>query len=386
MPSLLPLILYAITAALALGYATLMWRYLYHWADLPQQQVPPGYLPRTHISVLVAARNEEASIGACVQSILAQDYPPQHFDLTVIDDHSTDGTAAQLAQFHDPRLQVLPLADFAHERQLSSPKKAAIATGIQKSTGHLIVTTDADCIVPPRWLRSIAYCHEHTGAQFIAAPVAFQPEQGLLGRFQSLDFAGMMLLTGAGIQGRFQYLCNGANLAYTRDLFHRVGGFSGTEHLASGDDMFLQHKVLALQPSTITFLKDPAAIVLTAAQPHLRAFISQRLRWASKSAQYGDLRVTAILAGVFFLCWGILLSGLLSWAWPSWFLPVFMVLLTTKALADYLMLRRAARWFGRQDLMRSFLAAQAMHILYIASIGLLANLVKKYQWKGRALR
>ena len=60
--------------------------------------------------------------------------------------------------------------------------------------------------------------------------------------------------------------------------------------------------------------------------------------------------------------------------------------LLLKSSADYRLLRSGALFFQRPDLLGIFWPAQGMHILYIAGIGLLANLVKEYEWKGRRTR
>lgn len=57
------------------------------------------------ISVLVPARNEEASIGSCVDALLAQDYP--NLEVIVLDDDSTDGTAGIVRARRDPRLRLV---------------------------------------------------------------------------------------------------------------------------------------------------------------------------------------------------------------------------------------------------------------------------------------
>jgi chlorobactene glucosyltransferase len=62
-----------------------------------------------HVSVIVPARDEEANIAACVESLLAQDYPHDRLHLTVVDDHSGDRTASiveDLAGRH-PRLTLI---------------------------------------------------------------------------------------------------------------------------------------------------------------------------------------------------------------------------------------------------------------------------------------
>jgi GT2 family glycosyltransferase len=101
---MLALIAVAVFAALLLaGYAQ-DWRRLVGRPRLVAPAAPPAGAPL--VSVLIPARNEERSIGRCVAGALAQRYP--RLEVLVLDDGSTDGTAAALAAFAgDGRLRVL---------------------------------------------------------------------------------------------------------------------------------------------------------------------------------------------------------------------------------------------------------------------------------------
>mgnify|MGYP001791930877 CR=1 FL=1 len=387
-----PTVLFAsfglVSLLLALYYAWLMQRYYRHWQALPEWNPPSSYTARTSITVIVPARNEAANIEACLHSILNQAYPTSHYEILVVDDHSTDATpqlVAQLARLH-PHLRLLHLRDAPLAENEGAYKKKAIEWAIQHSRGELLVTTDADCRVPPRWLPLLASYYEREDAVFIAAPVNFDRERTAFERFQSLDFVGMMGITGAGIYGAFQHMCNGANLAYRKPAFYAVGGFSGIDQRASGDDMLLLQKMARRFPGRIGFVKNPAATVRTTAMPTIRSFVQQRLRWASKSRDYPEWRVTLRLALVFFYCWSILLAALLLPFFGGPGVLLFLLLLGTKMVVDYAFLRTMSRYFGRLDLLRSFVVSAWYHLWYIAVVGLLANVVQRYEWKGRVVR
>jgi len=69
--------------------------------------LPADHAP--HISVIIPARDEEANIGTCLRSLLAQDYPDDRLHVVVVDDHSADRTAAiveGLARTH-PRIRLI---------------------------------------------------------------------------------------------------------------------------------------------------------------------------------------------------------------------------------------------------------------------------------------
>ncbi|MBV6426431.1 MAG: hypothetical protein KIPDCIKN_00943 [Haliscomenobacter sp.] len=367
------------------AYAVLVERYRRVWEAMPEWEIPPGYVPEVMVSVVVPARNEASGIGACLESLLRQGYPSHLFEVLVVDDDSSDETAAIALQFADARISVLQPPGTLLPEGFVAYKKRALETGISKAKGELILTTDADCVLPPHWLELMASCYERKGWHGITGPVAFHEEVSLFERFQSLDLLGMMLITGAGLRMGLTHLANGAAFGFSKAAFEAVGGYSDISRLASGDDLLLLHKIMARYPGKTGFLKT-AQPVRTQALGSLIAFFRQRVRWGTKSKSYSDRKITAVLALVFFLCWSILLSlALLFWL-PWYWLVIPAFLIGSKAWADYRMLRSAARFFGRMDLVNVFWPAQALHILYIAWVGLASNLVVSYQWKGRRVR
>ena len=101
-------------------------------------------------------------------------------------------------------------------------------------------------------------------------------------------------ITGASVFKKVHAMCNGANLAYQKDVFFEVGGFEGIDQVASGDDMLLMHKIQTRYPNEIMFLKSKDVIVTTRAAESLKEFINQRIRWASKADRYTDKKITAV--------------------------------------------------------------------------------------------
>ena len=358
--------------------------YIREWKALPEVHIPKEHSVKTLISVIIPARNEEKNIEACLQSILKQNYPSELFEVIIIDDHSTDQTVEKVKRFESSQLHLYQLADFLKDSKEQAFKKRALELGIQKASGSLIVTTDADCLAPENWLLHFATLYESKSLRFIAAPVNFHQEQSVFEAFQSLDFMGMMGVSGAGLQGQFMHMCNGANLAYERKAFYEVDGFKGIDQLASGDDMLLMHKIAQRFPGEVAYLKNAQATTFTKAMPKLSDFFSQRIRWASKSGAYQDFKINLILATVFLFCWNILLGLLLLpfFGWTAFIAFSFQIIV--KSIFDYRFLGMMARFFKREELMRFFIPSQILHICYIAVVGILANLKKQYRWKGRS--
>ena len=351
---------------------------------LPDRQAE-GYEPHTFISVLIPARNEEDNIVACLASILKNNYPQNLFEIIVIDDHSDDATPQYVRGLQQPNIKLIELKNYIKLAENQPFKKRAIEAAIGESKGDLILTTDGDCLVPPRWLWLIAEFYETQGKRFIAAPVNFHQEQSFFERFQSLDYVGMMGITGAGVQGKFMNMCNGANLAYEKKLFFEVEGFHGIDHVSSGDDMLLMQKVARMCPDTLGFLKNEQATVLTTAKPTIKEFFGQRLRWASKSSSYTEWFTVFQLIAVFLFCANIVSSFILGF-----FLNYFFILaacsLSIKMIFDFIFLKMTTHFFKRQDLLKIFLPAQILHVFYIITVGLWSNVKKKYLWKGRIVK
>ena len=131
-------------------YSMLLLYYRRAWETLRDQNPVSGIrYPSTRITIIIPARNEEDNITDCLVSVCNQSFPKQLFEVLVVDDHSTDRTAELVKAFPSDNVKLISLKDHITGPELNSYKKKAIEIAIQHSTGELIVTTDADCTVPP---------------------------------------------------------------------------------------------------------------------------------------------------------------------------------------------------------------------------------------------
>src|SRR5476651_288986 len=134
------------------------------------------------------------------------------------------------------------------DKPLNSYKKKAIGRAIAQAQGELMVATDADCRMGKSWLSAIVGYYENNELLMISSPVTYFEETSLFERMQTLEFGYLIGIGAAFIANGKASNCNGANLAYRRDVFYEVGGFSGIDELASGDDELLLQKVAARFP------------------------------------------------------------------------------------------------------------------------------------------
>jgi glycosyltransferase involved in cell wall biosynthesis len=103
-----------------------------------------GMPSSTLVSVIVAAHDEERYVGRCIRSLLAQRFPRDKFDIIVVDDGSTDRTAAILATFGDSIIVL------RNEANLGLP--ASLNRAISATRSKFIVRVDADDYVNSSFL------------------------------------------------------------------------------------------------------------------------------------------------------------------------------------------------------------------------------------------
>lgn len=375
-------------------YILLILYYWMSWLDIPEFKLQTtNYKPQTCISVIIPARNEEHNIAACLDTVCNQSYPKDLFEVLVIDDHSTDNTAAVVKKYAQQNVKLISLKDFVSD-EINSYKKKAIEIAIEQSNAELIVTTDADCWVQHNWLQTIASFYEEKQPDFIAAPVAINCSGKLIEQFQALDFMTLQGITGASVYKKIHSMCNGANLAYTKKAFDEVCGFAGIDNIASGDDMLLMHKIYKRYPDKVMFLKSKDAIVQTAPVHSVKEFFNQRIRWASKADKYDDKRIFAVLVVVYFTNVILLLLPFISFFnleklliinYQLSIFQLWLLLMVIKTIVELIFLYPVAKFFGKQSMLWLFPLMQLFHIIYTVIAGWLGKF-GNYYWKGRNVK
>ncbi|MGA0254291.1 MAG: glycosyltransferase, partial [Rhodothermales bacterium] len=185
------------------------------------------------LSVIVAARNEEAVIDRLLDAMARQTY--ERFELIVVDDGSTDDTAVLVEEraAGDDRIRLI--------RQDQAGKKAAIHAALSVSAHPVCVFTDADCTPGPDWLAAHARAHGGPGASLVVGYSPLEGPASWLVRFQQFDTTLNQFLAASAIGDGKAYMARGGNLSYARALHDQAGGFEAHVHHISGDDtLFIQ--------------------------------------------------------------------------------------------------------------------------------------------------
>ena len=361
----------------AIGYVFLILYIIDGWDKTTSSLEMQDFHSSIGVSVVVAARNEENHLLACVKSILANQTTAP-YEVIVVNDHSIDKTLEVLHSINNDKLRVINLPEGL------KGKKAAITYALEKANYNLILCTDADCSVPPTWINAHQMYHAHNNTNIQTGLVIPKDEDTILSRFQLLDFVATMAITTNGINRKQYFLANGANLCYKKSFFEQVNGFDGNEKIASGDDVFLMGKAVSDDIYKIGFLKSTDAVVTTKSEQTWKALLNQRKRWASKAMKTSDKNVVRIQGFVFLFCLVILLSMIIS----PMIMPVVwfagLTALMIKMAVDYLFLSKLTTYFGQRQVMKSFIPVFFIYFIHILYSGVVALFPTSYEWKERS--
>jgi poly-beta-1,6-N-acetyl-D-glucosamine synthase len=322
-------------------------------------------VPSTFVSVVVPCHNEQENLKSLIESIDLQDYPKELYEVIIVDDNSADDTYEIASACSNSSIITV--------KNKGKGKKAAIRSGINASSGILIITTDADCVMGTGWISSISAFFEKERPDMIVCPVQIKAEAGFFSRFQELEFMSLQGVTAGSVNIGKGTMCNGANLAFTKRVFidHSDNLNYG---IASGDDIFLLHSLKKEAGAKILWLESNDAMVTTNSSTTILSFLKQRKRWISKGKSYNDL-FTILLAIVTFVIVVLqalsLVAGFLNPA--IWW--IFLITILLKSLPDYLILRNRAYKYERKRLLIWFLPSQLIYPFYVLGIVLYAMIV-----------
>jgi glycosyltransferase involved in cell wall biosynthesis len=188
------------------------------------------------ISIIVPFLNEERYIRRCIESLLAQDFDRDRYEVIFVDNGSTDNSARIVEQFENVKLLT----------ESKGQVYTARNTGIGAASGEIIAFTDADCVVSPNWLSSIQDAIVAGGATIVLGSTVFpSPKSALLGIIETYRNDHIEFVIENGIKTHLYAYTN--NMAVRAEIFERVGLFA---ELPVPGDTEIVHRCLRLIPET----------------------------------------------------------------------------------------------------------------------------------------
>jgi glycosyltransferase involved in cell wall biosynthesis len=193
-------------------------------------------------SIVVPVFNAEPFLERCLRSLIQQTYPADRYEIIVVDNNSSDRSAAITAKFHPVKL--------LHEAEQGS--YAARNTGVRAARGEVVAFTDPDCEVQADWLENIYRAIEHSEVGIVLGDRQFGGDADVLGMLAAYESSvGARIFTTQKVDCYYAYT---NNMAVRMSLLKFLGGF---RHLQRGaDTLFLKAAVAREGPSTVHYAAD----------------------------------------------------------------------------------------------------------------------------------
>ena len=331
------------------------------------------------VSIVVAARDEEKHIGNCLAALSAQQYPKQKYEIVVVDDRSTDRTS----EIVDKWVQQTDKVRLLHVGPEPSPlvgKKRALDLGIRHSRGEIILTTDADCSPKSTWLRGmVAYFEPKVG---LVTGYTYTEERGEKVSFpqklRSLERIAVAAVAAGSIGLGRGLTCTGQNLAYRRQAYLEVGGFSKIGHLRSGDDDLFVQLIDRYTKWEKRYSFSKETHVRSIAPERIEQYVQQEKRRTSKVFLYSPWLITCLISTYGFYVLLLVTLGLSFFFWNQMYIA--WIVFGIKTTMELSLLLRISSLLNRKDLLAFFPVAMFLHIPYLIIFGMWGT-VGTYRWK-----
>lgn len=225
------------------------------------------------VSVIVPAWNEEVGLVKTVRTITESDY--RNLEVVVINDGSTDKSDQLMKEF----LQEYTASsrsnsvEVVYHYKKNEGKGKALNDGIRMSTGDIIVSIDADCVLPPDTVSNFVRHFEDGTVMAAVGNVKIGNRKGILEMLQYLEFLFSFYFKKADSLFNTIYIIGGAAGVFRRSVFENIGLYS-SENITEDIDLSVRVQKAGMK---IVYAAD--AIVYTEAANTIKGLAAQRLRW-----------------------------------------------------------------------------------------------------------
>lgn len=270
-------------------------------------------MPPPAVSVIIAARNAQATLARCLDAATTLEHPS--YEVILVDDGSTDATARIARTYANLRVIQAPPGGPSRARNI----------GIAQARGNLVAFTDSDCVPEKTWLGELVKGFAGQQVAGVGGDQVSPADDSPFGRevqgfFKAIGLVTDYIKTAATlVETSHNPSCNSA---YRREILEEVGGFD--EALWPGEDLDLDVRI---RSRGYRLLYNPAARVAHYRPPSYRGLARMMRRYGACQwpliLRYGFFRKiyalpAALMAGTLFLA-GVLLRE--PRAWPVLILP-----------------------------------------------------------------
>jgi len=322
-------------------------------------------------TIIVAARNEEGNLPACLVALNQLEYPEGKLEILLVDDKSTDKTGEIIAAFISDKPKFKKIVTKKEIGHLKG-KTNAIANAIELATGEIILTTDADCIVSPTWAKTLT--SYYTDDVAIVNGFTMQDAKTQFQGMQHLDFVYLLSVASGTINFDKPLSCIGNNMSFRKSVYDEVGGYENLPFSVT-EDFNLLFAIHKLKKYKIIYPLDPNGLVTTQPCDTIKNLYRQKKRWAVGGLK-APLRGFLIMSNAWVAHLAIILL-------PFFFTTAALSLFFFKLVIDFLFLFFVLNTFKLTTTLKYFFSFEIYYILYVVLLPFAVLPNRKVTWKGR---
>lgn len=311
------------------------------------------------VSVIICAHNEEENLKKNLPVVLSQNY--NHFEVLVVNDHSTDGSL-QLLEELSQKFANLRVLNFTKEK-IGRGKKEALLFGIDNASFEHMIFTDADCKpASENWLSGMASHFSDKEIVLGVSPYYFKNNlAGWLTRWETFLTAQQYL---SFAKARMPYMGVGRNLGYTKSVFEKSSKMKAHLKLPSGDDDLLISEVATA--TNVSINVNPEAFTFSNAPDTFKDWWQQKRRHLSTSYHYKSR--PAFLLGVFGLSQVLFYLLLLPVFFFHGHTGIFFLLLLAKLFLQIITMAPSASRIKQNKAPVLFILMEPLVVLLLAAV------------------
>jgi len=331
------------------------------------------------VSILVAARNEEKYLPACLESLSRLDYNRELLEIIIINDQSQDSTK-EIAEQYQQKYDHFKLLNIENNIDGLKGKMNALSQALDICKSEIIMITDADCIVPETWVKeTVKYFEVDVGMCGGMTYLSGSGEkESFFTKVQSMDLFYMLGVASANAGIGKPVTVLGNNFAFRKKVYDELGGFRKIGYSITEDYRLLK----AIKKQTdwkIIYPLQPENSIYSHPLLSFGDFLNQRKRWLRGGKDCGIWAYFLMLTSMLTRICVVLNLFISDFSFLSW------IFLLVVLLMDYSLPGRLIPRFNKTYLNKYFPVFEFFYLFYSIILTIVFIFRRDISWKGRKL-
>lgn len=255
------------------------------------KKIVPKIIP---ISILICAKNEAQNLQQNLPFICCQQH--SNFEIILVNDHSTDETLEIMnsikTEFNKVSIQIINLT------KSESNKKNALTKGIELAKNNYLLLTDADCKPNSiNWINEMSANFSNKKTIILGYGAYQKIEKSWLNKLIRFETLLTAIQYFSYAKFGLPYMGVGRNIAYTKDNFNKVKGFSSHKNIKSGDDDLFVNEIATNNNTSICYSED--SFTISKSHTNFKKWLHQKRRHISTATHYKPIH--QLLLGLFYI-------------------------------------------------------------------------------------